>query len=361
MRPAITVGVVGVGAWGEHLARTFDESPRAELRWLCDHSLEAQIRTKIRYPRARLTTRIDDLLNDEGLDAVVLATPGATHFELARRVLEAEKHVLVERPLAFEGEQAEALVRLAERVNRRLMVGEVLVFHPAVRKLRELIEVGRLGELYYIHGTRHARPPRRDDESRLWSLGADDLSVVLYLLGDEPVEVAARGESFLHRELVDVVFCYLRFATGIAAHLHLSCVDVQVARRLTVVGSKRMAVFDDAQLLRRLTVHQRAHRGRRTHLYEESELASLGEIVTPRLANEEPLRLQCEHFLTGIHAAAESLSARQGAALVNVLEALERSLAEGGAPMSVAARAKPEPLAPKAPVVPLTGNRTTQR
>jgi predicted dehydrogenase len=337
VRTPVSVGLVGYGYWGPNLARTFDDLPQAELRWLCDQSVDAQARMQARYPGARVTGSFDDLLDDDSLDAVVVATPVATHYELARRALEADKHLFVEKPLALDSAEADELVRLAERRGRSLMVGHVLLFHPAVRKLAEVVAAGDLGDVYYLYCNRQNLGKVRRDENALWSLGAHDISVILHLLQDEPVEVRASGECYVQPGVADVVFCYLKFATGISAHLHLSWLDPHKMRKLTVVGSKRMAVFDDMELERKLTLYDKSATPRRTETFGEYVHVSFGDVFSPRISNEEPLRLECEHFLSSILSPAESFAGtRAAAAVVHVLEALQRSLDSGGVPQPVA-------------------------
>lgn len=343
MRTPVNVGVVGVGRSAAELVRTFGDLPHARLCWLCDHSLEPQLRLSSRYPSARVTSDLQRLLSDETLDAVVIATPAATHYELVRRALEAEKHVFVETPLARESQQAEELVRLAQRCNLRLMVGHVLVFHPAVRKLKELIELGRLGDVYYFSGGWHAVGDRPPGENALWSLGAEQLSVLLHLVDDEPVEVLARGDAYIEPGCEDVVVCYLRFATGISAHLHLSSLDPLKLRKLTAVGSKRTAVFDDVEPDRKLTIYQTTFA--RRAISGPYARAGVGDVHSPAIDHDEPLRLACERFVEGVASSLDFASARQGAAVVRTLEALQESLDRGKPSISELPRGTPRVVA----------------
>jgi predicted dehydrogenase len=337
VRTPLTVGVVGLGYWGPNLARTFEDLPQADLRWLCDANPEIRLRIKSRYPDCHLAADIDELLADETLDAVVIATPAPTHYELATRALEADKHVLVEKPLALDGTEADELVRLADRRSRHLMVGHVLLFHPAVAVLKQLIDDGELGDVYYLYGNRQNLGKVRRDENALWSLGAHDLSVLLYLLGDEPIEVSARGECYVQPGIADMVFCYLTFATGISAHMHLSWLDPHKLRRLTAVGSKRMAVFDDMETERKLTIYEKFAIPARTEAFGEYVQVRFGDIVCPRVPNDEPLRLECEHFLATIKSPGQArASGREASAVVHVLDALQHSLDNGGVPVPVA-------------------------
>jgi predicted dehydrogenase len=321
----LRVGVVGLGYWGPNLARNFHALADAELVWCCDASPAARERTAPMVPGAKMTERIEDLLEDETLDAIVLATPVPTHAELAVRVLDANKHCFVEKPLAQSVEDAERAVAAAERSGRTLMVGHLLEYHPGVRKLKELAETGELGEIYYIYGNRLNLGKVRADENALWSLGAHDISVLLHLVEEEPTELSARGESYLRAGVEDVVFCFLRFPSGISAHLHLSWLDPHKERRFTVVGSKRMATFDDMAIEGKLTVYDKGF-DENTSSYGEYITRS-GDIFAPRILNGEPLRLECEHFVAAINGGTPPRSdGHSGLRVVRVLERLQEEL-----------------------------------
>ena len=319
------VGLAGLGYWGPNLARNFDDLAGAELAWLCDQDEERLAGYGARFPHARTTTRFDDLLEDEGVDALVVATPVVTHHELARRSLAAGKHTFVEKPLAHSAALSEELVALAEERDLVLMPGHLLLYHPGVAKLKELVDSGELGRLLYVYGNRQNLGQIRRDENALWSLGAHDLSVILHLLGEEPSECIARGESFLREGVEDVVFCYLRFPSGIVAHMHLSWLDPHKMRRMTVVGDQKMAVFDDMELERKVTVYDKRPE-QRTDTYGEW-LTRTGDISIPKIANDEPLRLECEHFLALVRGVGDRhAAAREGLAVVRALEQLQASL-----------------------------------
>ncbi|HYM58383.1 MAG TPA: Gfo/Idh/MocA family oxidoreductase [Solirubrobacteraceae bacterium] len=321
----IRVGVAGLGYWGPNLARNFAAVPGCELAWCCDAVEEARARVAPSFPRARMTGDLEDLLGDPELDAIVLATPVPTHGPLAERVLRAGKHCFVEKPLAQSVSDAEGAVAAAEQAGRVLMVGHLLEYHPGVAKLKEIAGSGDLGDLHYIYSHRLNLGKLREDENALWSLGAHDVSVVLHLLDEEPDEVAARGECYMRPGIEDVVFGFLRFPSGRAAHLHLSWLDPHKERRFTVVGSRRMATFDDMELERKVTVYDKGF---------DEDAASYGEYITrsgdiwnPRVANREPLRIECEHFVACIRRGATPLSdGESGLRVVRVLEALQARL-----------------------------------
>ncbi len=324
-RTLVRVGVVGLGYWGPNLARNLAAIAGCELAWLCDASDAARERLAGAYPHARATADVQELLDDPELDAVVLATPVPTHSELAVRVAQAGKHCFVEKPLATTAADAQLAVDAAARAGTTLMVGHLLEYHPAVHRLRELLDGGELGELYYVYGNRLNLGKLRADENALWSLGAHDVSVVLALIGQEPVECLAHGSSFVREGVEDVVFCYLRFPSDAVAHLHLSWLDPHKERRLTVVGSKRMATFDDMQIEGKLTVYDKGF---------DEDVRSWGEYVarsgdacSPHIPNVEPLRLECEHFVQCVRTGQTPRSdGNSGLRVVRVLEQLQRSL-----------------------------------
>jgi predicted dehydrogenase len=325
MSENIRIGVVGLGYWGPNLARNFNAIAGSELAWCCDPDEAARERTATIVPGAQLTGRIEDLLEDPDLDAVALATPVPSHAQLAARVLQAGKHCFVEKPLAQSVADAQAAVDAAESAGRTLMVGHLLEYHPAVARLKELADSGELGEVRYIYGNRLNLGKVRADENALWSLGAHDVSVLLHLVGEEPVELGARGECYVREGVEDVVFCFLRFPSGISAHLHLSWLDPHKERRFTVVGSQRMATFDDMAAEGKLTVYDKGV-DEDTRSYGEYITRS-GDIYSPRIPNTEPLRLECEHFVACIRDGSRPRSdGESGLRVVRVLEGLQQEL-----------------------------------
>jgi len=303
---------VGLGPWGRNLARNFDQL--AELAWLCDVDDERRSEAAAAHPSAKLTARFDDLLEDDSVQAVVVATPVPTHHELARRALEAGKHLFVEKPPAMRGAEMEELCELAEERGRVLMPGHLLLYHPGVQKLKEIVDSGELGDVLYVYGNRQNLGTFRTNENALWSLGVHDLSVVLHLLGEEPSEVRAHGNAFLNRGVEDVVFCYLRFPSGKMAHLHLSWLDPHKIRRITVVGDDRMAVFDDMERERKITVY-------------DNWRTRTGDVYSPNVDTTEPLRLECRHFLSLVAGEGDPhKAARDALPVVRVLDQLQASL-----------------------------------
>jgi predicted dehydrogenase len=325
----VRVGIVGLGYWGPNLARNLGAIAGCELAWLCDASPEARAKLERSFPVARSTADIQDLLADPELDAVVLATPVPTHAELAVAVAGAGKHCFVEKPLATNAADAERAVAAAAAAGKILMVGHLLEYHPAVARLKELLDSEELGELFYIYGNRLNLGQLRKDENALWSLGAHDVSVALHLIGEEPEECLAHGASYVREGVQDVVFCYLRFPSGVVAHLHLSWLDPHKERRITVVGSRRMATFDDMLIEGKLTIYDKGF-DEDTRSWGEY-IARSGDTFSPRIPNLEPLRIECEHFVQCIRSGTQPRSdGHSGLRVVRVLEKLQRSLDSGG-------------------------------
>ena len=317
------VGVVGLNYWGPNLARNFDEL--AELAWICDLDEELRARQAVRYPGAQATADYADLLADDTLDAIVVATPVPTHYALAKQALEAGKHVFVEKPPAMRAAEMDELVELAAARDRVLMPGHLLLYHPGVLKLKELIDSGELGDVLCVYGNRQNLGIVRTNENALWSLGVHDLSVILYLLDEDPEVAVAYGRDFLTPGVEDVVFCYLRFPSGKIAHMHLSWLDPHKMRKLTVVGREKMVVFDDMELERKVTVYEKSP-WKRAETYGEWQTRS-GDIFIPKIATDEPLRLECTHFLELIDGNGERARvAKDGARVVRALEMLTNSL-----------------------------------
>ncbi len=319
------IAVAGLGHWGPNLARNFAEL--ADLAWLCDAD-PGKAEIAERYPGSRFTTSFDELLADDSLDAIVVATPVPTHFELARRVLEAGKHVLVEKPPAMRGHEMDELCALAEERDLVLMPGHLLLYHPGIRRVKEMVDAGDLGQVLCVYGNRQNLGIIRSNENALWSLGVHDLSVILHLLDEDPETAVAQGRDFLTRGVEDVVFCYLRFPSGRIAHMHLSWLDPHKMRKITVVGTEKMVVFDDMELERKVTVYEKAP-WRPSDRYGEWQTRT-GDIFSPRIANDEPLKLECVEFLRLVGGEGDRRRvAADGARVVRALDTLTASLNGG--------------------------------
>jgi predicted dehydrogenase len=317
------IGVAGLGHWGPNLARNFAEL--GSLTWLCDLDDELRAAFAKRYPGLQVTSSFDAMLADPDVQGVVIATPVPTHYALAKQALEAGKHVLVEKPPAMRATEIDELLAIANERDLVLMPGHLLLYHPAVRKLKELIDAGELGEVLCIYGNRQNLGIVRTHENALWSLGVHDLSVILYLLGEEPAEAVAYGRDFLAEGVEDVVFCYLRFPSGKIAHMHLSWLDPHKMRKITVVGREKMVVFDDMELERKVTVYEKGP-WKRAESYGEWQTRS-GDIYIPKIATDEPLKLECQEFLQLIAGNGDRRKvAEDGARVVRALDKLTVSL-----------------------------------
>ena len=322
----VRVGQAGLGEWGKNLARNFADL--ADLAWLSDPAEGKSDEFGSRYPQARWAHSFEEMLADESLDAVVVATPVPTHYELAKQALEAGKHVFVEKPPAMKGAEIDELVAIAEERDLVLMPGHLLLYHPGVLKLKELVDKGDLGDVLMVYGNRQNLGVIRRHENALWSLGVHDLSVILYLLDEDPVEAVALGQSLLKTGVEDVVFCYLRFPSGKIAHMHLSWLDPHKMRKMTVVGTEKMAVFDDMELDRKVTVYEKSP-WRPVDTYGEWQTRT-GDIHIPKIPTDEPLKLECRAFLSLVEGDGDRRRvARDGARVVRALDMLTTSL-DGG-------------------------------
>ena len=336
MSDKVRVGVVGLGYWGPNLARNFDRLADAELASCCDLDEANLAKARGLYPNAVVTDDLDVLLGDDSLDAVVVATSVPTHYALGKRALEAGKHTFIEKPIALRAADAGDLVSTAAARGVKLMVGHLLEYHPAVDKMKQLVDAGELGRVFYVYANRLNLGKVRKDENALWSLGPHDISVINYLTGEEPQEVSARGECYLQDDVEDVVFGYIRYPSGMVGHLHVSWLDPHKSRKITVVGEKKMVVFDDMEADRKVTVYDKGATTTRTQFDTYGEFVTLhfGDIHIPKIGNDEPLRVECAHFVDCIVNDRQPRSdGRDALNVVRVLEAMERSLREGGRPV----------------------------
>jgi predicted dehydrogenase len=333
----LNVAVVGVGGWGKNLARNFFQIPDCSLKYVCDLSPRRLQEMQRQLPGTAVTTRFEDVVADPELHACVIATTAASHYGLSKAALRAGKDVFVEKPFVLEVHQAEELVRIAEEEGRILMVGHLLEYHPAVGRLKTMVNGGELGDVYYIYNQRVNLGTVRNDENALWSFAPHDISALLYLLGKEPTDVAARGQSYLRRGIEDVVFITLNFADKALAHIHVSWLDPHKIRKITVVGSKKMVVFDDMESTEKLKVYDKsAEQNADYSSFAEYVTLRFGDITIPHLKIDEPVRLECQHFLECVRDRRPARSdGRDGLRVVKVLAAAQRSLEKNGVPIPI--------------------------
>lgn len=338
MSPAparLRVGVIGAGAWGRNHVRTVAGLAEAELAAVCDVDAKTRERLARQYPGTHVTGDVADLLGR--VDAAIVASPAKTHAAIALQCIEAGKPVLVEKPFALSTADAEAVARRAKEKGVAVLAGHLLVFHPALERLRGMVQAGELGRLFYLYGLRVNLGQVRADENALWSFGPHDVSVALYLLGESPVTVAAHGHSYLQPGVEDVVFLTMEFASGALGHVQMSWLDPHKERKLTVVGERKMVVFDDMEPREKLRIYDKGvDRPPEYGSYGESLAIREGDIFIPKIPNVEPLAAEVMH-LVRVARGAESprASAEDGVRVVRVLEAASRSLSAGGTPVKL--------------------------
>ncbi len=336
----IGMAVVGAGYWGKNLVRNFADIDGARLVMVCDSDQSRRDLMLRSYPNAKVTGDYSKVLTDREVEAVVIVTPAALHYRQALEALEAGKHVFIEKPMSMSVSEATELEQLARSKDLTLMVGHLLIYHPAVRKLKTLIDDGHLGDVYYLYSQRVNLGKIRKDENALWSFAPHDISVIIYLLGDEPETVTATGECYLQEGIEDVVFLTMKFPDRKMAQIQLSWLDPHKERKLTVVGARKMVVFDDGQASEKLKIYDKGvDRPPEYGSYGEYLTLRDGDIVIPRVPMKEPLRLECEHFVECVRERKiPDTDAATGVKVVRVLEAGQRSLEQGGVPVPTGLR-----------------------
>ena len=336
-----TIALIGTGNWGKNLVRNYAGLRSARLKYCCDQDEERLAALGAQYPDVEFTPDLDKVLADPEVQAVGIAASAVAHHPLGMRALAAGKHTYVEKPLALSTQDARELVAEADKRGLTLMVGHLLLYHPAVTMLKEAIDSGDLGDVYYIYSQRINLGIIRSDENALWSLAPHDISVALYLFGDMPTSVSARGSTYIQRDagIEDVVFANVSFADGRMLNLHISWLDPHKVRRITVVGSRKMAVFDDTESTEKLRIYDKGVKKPDYDSYGDSLTLRYGDIHIPRLPMTEPLRLECEHFIHCVEEGKRPLTdGPSGLAVVQVLEAAQQSLKQNGAPVGIPAQ-----------------------
>lgn len=318
----IRVAVVGVGYWGKNLVRNFYDL--GVLAALCDADESAETNYKSRYEGVRFYREYDSVLSDPSITAVALATPAVAHYEMAKAALEAGKDVFVEKPLAIEVKHGEELVRLAAAQGRLLMVGHILRYHPAILKLQQLIQDGALGKINYLYSNRLNIGKIRTEENILWSFAPHDISVMLALLNEMPARVSCQGSACLNGDIFDVTLSHFHFPSGLQAHIFVSWLHPFKEQRLVVVGSEKMAVFDDAAEHKLILYPHKVEWRNRI----PAAVKANGEII--HLENSEPLRAECQHFLDCVASRTSPVSSgEEGLRVLRVLDACQRALRDG--------------------------------
>ena len=330
----LNVAVIGCGYWGPNLIRNYEQIPGCNMKMCSDLDESNLQRIKNLYPNIEATKEAEKIITDSSIDAVAIATPVYTHFDLAKKCLEQGKHVMIEKPMASSSDQCLELIKLAEKKDLRLMVGHTFEYTAPVNKAKEIIESGELGEIYYISSVRVNLGLFQPDINVIWDLAPHDISIILYLLEKFPVNISAQGKAHFKKGIEDVATTTLNFSNGAIAFIHNSWLDPDKIRRITVVGSKKMLVYDDIKTNEKIKIYDKGVEVPPYYdTYAEFHFSyRYGDIYTPRIQEYEPLRRECEHFLDCIREGKTPKSdGYSGLRVVAILEAANKSIKNRGA------------------------------
>lgn len=326
----VNVAIVGIGAWGKNLVKNFHQLAGANLLTCCDLNNDSLKWVKENFSEINITPNYKNILKDDQIEAVVIATPPHTHFELAIAALKMGKDVLVEKPLTLSSKEAEILVEFSQKKGRKLMVGHIMKYHPVVVEMEKRINEGELGKIYYFYSQRLNFGRVRKVENAMWCLAPHDVSVALYLLKRYPVEVSAFGRSFLQKgkNIEDIVFLNLLFEDGMFASIHVSWLAPDKMRRITIVGDKKMMVFDDMESSDKLKIYNRkmvVQKKREDEFFN----GEYKDTIVPRIDYQQPLKQECLHFVECIEKGiTPRTNGEEGLQVVRILEAAQKSLKE---------------------------------
>lgn len=335
------VGIIGCGYWGPNFVRNFNQMKCAVVKYVCDLDKSRMAHIKKSYPDIKTTQDYFDILNDQKVNAVVVATAANAHYRIAKDALLNDKNILVEKPIATNMKEAEELVEIARQRKKILMVGHTFEYNPGIRKLKEIVGGGQLGRIYYLYSRRTNLGPLRKDVSAMWDLAPHDISIFNYLLGTPPYSVMAKGARYLAHDLDDVCFISLDFPDNVLAHIHVSWLDPKKVREIVVVGSKKMAVFDDLNIDSPISVYDKSVIKKRFKQeydsFEEFQMiVRSGLVKTPKINKAEPLQLECRHFIDCIQNKSTPLTdGYDGLAVLDVLTAIQKSLSKDGVKCSL--------------------------
>ena len=330
----LKVGVIGCGYWGPNLVRNFVQLRRSEVVWVADLDESRLSHMEMLYPMVKTTRDYTEILSDSNVDVVAVATPVRSHFKLASEALSAGKHVFVEKPLAASVSEAKNLVTQAASLAKKLMVGHTFLYTAAVQKMKEIIDSGELGEIYYVNTQRLNLGLFQQDINVIWDLAPHDISIILYLLGQQPRVVSAIGASHVNPSIEDVAMVTLRFSGQLVAFIQSSWLDPDKIRKTTIVGSKKMMVYDDVQPAEKIRIYdKRVQKPKHYDTYAEFPYSyKYGDTLIPKIEGTEPLRTQLQHFLNCIENGGDPLTdGASGLSVVKILEAAQKSLQEGNA------------------------------
>ena len=329
--------IIGTGGWGKNHVRSMTKLKSCELVACCDINEKNLQAAKAINPAIQTTGKAEEIFSNPEIEAVSIVTTSPTHYALGKAALDAGKHVLIEKPLTLTAADAADLVKTAEKKNKVLMVGHLLIYHPGVAKMKDIIDTGELGDIYYLYAQRVNLGKVRSNENALWSFAPHDISVVLHLFNGVPDRVTANGVCYLQEGIQDVVFATLYFPDNKMAHIHLSWLDPHKERKITLVGSKKMAVFDDMSANEKIRIYDK---GANVHgeilSYQEAITLRNGDIYIPRIDMKEPLSIEVGHFIDCVQNSRKPVTdGENGLAVVKVLEAAQRSLDMGGHPVKL--------------------------
>jgi predicted dehydrogenase len=346
MKRTVDVGVIGLGYWGPKLVRNLNDAPNTSLTWVADLDSARLDRAKAQYPGVHVTTDYRQLLSSD-VEAVIIATPIRTHYQIARAALLSSKHVLVEKPLAATSDEAADLIDLAEHRSLTLMVGHTFIHNPAIRALRDIVKSGELGEIYCVDMARLNLGIFHSDVNVLWDLAPHDLSILLYILQNEPIEISVQGRASVNRRVHDIAYLALSFQNDLMAHIHVSWLSPCKVRQVTIVGSKKMVVCDDLKETEKIRIYDKGvDKPYETDQFTDFPLSyRYGSVTIPHIPLQEPLQVQCRHFadciLSGVRPETDGYD---GLRVVRILERADMSLQGNGGRVSLSADFAPAHL-----------------
>lgn len=328
----LSVGVIGCGYWGPNLIRNFIQLKKSHVHSVADLDESRLAHMKQLYPSVRTTQDYKTIISNKNIDAIAVATPIKTHFKIASEALSAGKHVFVEKPIAGSAREAEKLTKLARKKRLKLMVGHIFLYTGAVNKMKEIVDSGELGKIYYVNSQRLNLGLFQQDINVIWDLAPHDISIILHLLGQEPESVTAVGASHIHPSVEDIAVLTMRFKKELVAFVQSSWLDPDKIRKLTIVGSKKMLIYDDVQPTEKIRIYNKG-RGLPEHYDTFAEFPysfKYGDTIIPKLEGSEPLQTQLNHFLDCIIKDEEPLTnGENGVAVVRILENAQKSIIEG--------------------------------
>jgi predicted dehydrogenase len=334
MKKVIKLGVVGCGYWGPNLVRNFRAVNGCKMEVICDADEKRLNHMKSLFPELQTSADFDKTVNDPNLDAIAIATPVRFHFQMAKASLTAGKHTFIEKPMASSSSECDELVEIARKKNLTLMVGHTFLYSPPVRKMKEIVDNGDIGDIQYISSRRLNLGLFQKDINVAWDLAPHDLSIILYVMGENPESVSCSGSAHVNKGIEDVTVMYLEFKRKRCAFVHNSWLDPHKVREMTIIGSRRMIAYDDTAPLEKIKIYDtRVEVPPHYDSFSEFQYAyHYGDVYSPYIKQEEPLKVECQHFVDCIQSGKEPLTnGRYGRDLVRILEASSQSLKQGGA------------------------------